>query len=272
MLALTNPNLIHATAVVEPVVDWVSLDEVAKATTLVPQTTAQERKTAEVEAQAQTAVELMKLRSRLFRTPSAYFDAFASPILFLRAPGRDTPLTKTAAMVNEPVMLQEAEDEESTYGDAFGPYDDDLHYQLPNNDGRRASEEPLDSSTNSPSEPDDHHSIQGSDVEGLLKQPPRRRKVLRRWPPHTRPELVKLPYTKVFVRDSATTPPHGHALLMRAQGTELVELMRRACFFGQEKSVAEARVGLSVFDRTEGEHSPEVDTGLVAAVEWLKGL
>jgi hypothetical protein len=77
-----------------------------------------------------------------------------------------------------------------------------------------------------------------------------------------------LPYVKVFVQDPSNPPDIpgseaeavdmnlGHAALMRAQGAELVELMRRACFFGREKSFAEERVRLY----EESSHSGEPGT------------
>ena len=73
--------------------------------------------------------------------------------------------------------------------------------------------------------------------------------------------------------------------LLTTQGTELVELLRRACFYGQEKGVGEERVSLSYFGRAgeEGqagnvgngkesgeEDNPNVEKGVQEMVEMVK--
>lgn len=55
---------------------------------------------------------------------------------------------------------------------------------------------------------------------------------------------------------------------MRAQGEELVEIMRRACFYGQGKGVGEARVQLQqMVDTPESE--VEGIVGVKEAAMWL---
>lgn len=214
-LALTEPTAVHALAVSEPVVDWVSLDE-----------NEEENKTRSSSTRRRPSMSppdptrLLSIRSKLFRTPETYFDAFASPILFLRAPGRDYPSDNLGPFLTSPSYAVQA----------FGPYDDDLD---------------ADPSTSS-------------------YQSPKRRKVLRRWPPNTADPTLP-PHTCVYVRDASG----GEAGELRAQGEELVELMRRACFYGREKGIGEARVQLQkVADE------PQSDTdgiiGIREAAVWLR--
>ncbi|KAL4882100.1 hypothetical protein BJY04DRAFT_217791 [Aspergillus karnatakaensis] len=85
---------------------------------------------------------------------------------------------------------------------------------------------------------------------------------------------------------------HQPATVLAHQAAEMVDVMRRACFFGRERGVAEGRVTLAYsspasgpgaglvsvseaadWDVTESERSPEevakVETDLVGAVKWL---
>lgn len=229
MLALTKPNDVHALAVIEPLVDWVSLDEVATHQT--PSTTAAGVRRKRVScsnskdyshAVAAAAEELIQIRSTLFPSPSAYFDPFASPTLFLRAPGRDTPVANSVSAA-------------TTRDKDIGP-DDNHDNHDPWRDSASATE-PAESQV----------SMLG--LPAATQPLPRRRKVLRRWPPAGRPENVLFPHTKVFVnaRPAAADDVHanGCAGLLRAQGNELVTLMRRACFFGRDAALASERVGLA---------------------------
>jgi hypothetical protein len=222
-LALTEPTAIHALAVSEPVVDWVSLDEVDEENKTKRPNPRRKPKSAQP-ASPPDASRLLSIRSKLFRTPETYFDAFASPILFLRAPGRDCPSDNPDPFLASP----------SPAAQAFGPYDDDDDDDL-----------------------DPHPSASSY-------QAPRRRKVLRRWPPNsTDPTLP--PHTRVYVRDT----PGGEAGVLRGQGEELVELMRRACFDGREKGVAETRVqALKMAHTTESELEGVI--GAREAAMWLR--
>lgn len=300
MLALTEPNTIHGMVVVEPLVDWVGLDEVVEQLQTPPSTSSgksQAQKQAQRQAQKSKsksgnrfssdeiqsvlvyAQELLKLRSKLFMTPSAYFDPFASPMLFLRAPGRDTPLATTVGdqLVNEMGL----DDVDSGYGedgsDSFGPYDDDLQQPSP----------PTVTSSAASSE------MSGQPTILTMPTPPRRRKVLRRWPSVGFPEDVSLPRVKIFVTEQTQpTPPSprsegaqginatdgvltpeinlvkGHAALMRTQGLEMAELMRRACFISREKSYAEEMVQIQLC----GQHGSQTGEALdmqTQAVRWI---
>lgn len=185
MLALTSPNLIRAVHVSDPFVDWVGLDEA--------KSKAKESSTEDALAY------LLTMRSRLFRTPSAYFDPFASPILFLRAPGRDTPTTHSSPLTkNEDDLYPETNSD----ADAYRPYDDDM-------------------------------------TSAVGYAPPKRRKVLRRWPPV--PGDVVLPYTRIMVSEGG-----GLNAVLRDQGREMADVMRKACFWGSEKGVGEERVKTDV--------------------------
>ena len=203
--------------------DWVSLDEKEeehKAKRL----PAKRRTKSSTPAALPDPTRLLSIRSKLFRNPETYFDAFASPILFLRAPGRDCPSENPDPFLVSSRSLSPA-------AQAFGPDDDD---DL------------------------DNHAYTSS------YQPPKRRKVLRRWPPNTTDPIL-LPQTRVYVRDTSG----GEAGVLRAQGEELVELMRRACFYGREKGVGEARVQLHKRASTP-ESEVEGIMGIREAATWLR--
>jgi hypothetical protein len=243
MLALTQPNDIHALAISEALVDWVGLDEYTAKQTA---TGIQKSKKAPIpQGEVQAAEHLISLRSKLFRTPSSYFDPFASPTLFLRAPGRDTP-----ASHGEEINSDGAD---PLSPEAFGPDNDDLHSTL----STSQRQPPTPSSS---SDPDPAH--------------PKRRKVLRHWPSFaSHPESVLLPHTRIYVRSAS--PAKSSALsgsdlaihsILRAQGIELAELMRRACFFGRERGFAERRVGVM---EVSGSGSGSGTLGLEEAATWL---
>ncbi len=222
-LALTSPNLIHSVAVSEPIVDWVNLGTESEEgpDTLTPS----KRKTKPGPYPSADANSLLSLRSKLFPKPDNYFDPFASPTLFLRAPGRDCP---------QPECDPAAE--------AYGPYDDDAHMRS--------------------------HSVpssQSQEEDPAPVRPIKRRKVLRRWPPNALPESVRLPYFRVYVSNDQ----HGEGLVLRQQGEELVELMKRVCFYGLDKGVAEERVGLNVLGRDEMALVDGSMFGEEAAAKWL---
>lgn len=291
MLALTRPNDIHAIAVLEPMVDWIGLDQVVeelqRTDSSLPIASRKRQKQkatltrygTDTRSVLSAAQEIIKLRGKLFKTPSAYFDPFASPLLFLRAPGRDTPLGSTVGdqLVSE-MGSDEGDGEHGDY-DAFGPSDEHWPRAGPSpttavsksESEFQASPSPTMAATAESSTPprnaaeDTTESMFVSDESPPTPsptdppRPPRRRKVLRRWPSVGRPESVMLPYVQVFVQAQsesngppapiprsdappATDTNKGLSALMRAQGTELAELMRRACFYGREKGFAEERV------------------------------
>lgn len=288
MLALTEPNDVKAVAVVEPMVDWVGLEEVLEQLRSTETASIlkkrQPQKSAarygnDIESVIAATEELAKLRARLFPTPSSYFDPFASPVLFLRAPGRDTPLVNTAGDLLVREMASDVENAMDFDNDTFDAFDHDRHKT---------------SSSDPPSPVSIELSATGQDTaktDALTERPPRRRKVLRRWPAVARSDSVTLPYVKVFVQSPPSSDPDqlpqqpsvidtsaGHAALMRAQGTEFAELLRRACFFGREKGFAEERVQLHEEGADHVDHirASTLNTGDVktkmqrAALKWIK--
>jgi pimeloyl-ACP methyl ester carboxylesterase len=72
MLSLTEPRYIHSLNLVNPIVDWVGLEDKPL-------------------SESPDGLKLLALREKLFRVPDHYYDPFASPVLFLRSPGRDVP-------------------------------------------------------------------------------------------------------------------------------------------------------------------------------------
>ena len=133
---------------------------------------------------------------------------------------------------------------EAIGADSFGPYDDD---HPPNTNASSPSSLERSTQSSAPAPPVSKH------------RRVKRRKVLRRWPPLSRPEDVMLPYFNVFVPhsslseakaleriDSGSTAAPLDALL-RLQGIELVDLLRRACFYGREKGFGEEKVVLTEF-------------------------
>ena len=213
MLTLTQPSLVHALAVSEPIANWAELDDAAE-TALPTLKQITKRKTKYVAKP--NSYRLLTVRSAFFRNAEGYFDPFASPMLFLRAPGRDCPNENP-----DPFHVTR-----STSPEAYGPYDDDM--------------------------------------SSSRFEPVKRRKVLKRWPPDTLEETL-LPYTRVFVEDGK--PTDGETCLLQAQGRELVDLMRKTCFYGREKGVAEERASLGLLG---GKERVAGILGVTQAAEWLK--
>ena len=221
-LALTEPASIHALAVSEPIVDWVGLaqEDDGEFASKKPY----QRKHGD-RTQRPDPSRLLGLRSKFFRNAESYFDPFASPALFLRAPGRDCPNDSASDFL---VSHRGSPPQPS------GPYDNDINSSTITN------------------------------TSSLGAQRPKRRKVLRRWPWNTIQPTVP-PHTKIYTEDT----PGGEAGLLRAQGAELVELMRRACFLGRERSFAEARIRLEELERS-GENEVEGLIGVRQAASWLR--
>ena len=304
MLALTMPNAIDTVVVEEPIVDWVILDELVQSDD--EELPMRRRGSTPIHAlnaldQAKAAKHLVDMRTKLFPTPSSYFDAFASPTLFVRAPGRDTPwshaealglldgppassedtgehgphdlkvppskLHPAADIINE----QKAADVVESAG-AFGPYDDDIPSQPRN---------PIDSSANpglsistSASSATSSTLVSSSDAEPYQVK---RRKVLRRWPPNHRSEDLSLPLFNIIIspppaKSSAGTSESDEVDLairdiLRTQGTEFAELLKRACFFGRERSVAEEAVTLTTRQNSTKGNNHNISA---EAISWLQ--
>lgn len=235
MLALTEAQSVKAVASIMPVCDWPGLDEYC--TTAQPSRSASEtlgkttkraskKKTLRANAPSDL-VPLLAAREALFASPERCFDAFASPVLFLRSAGRDVP-------------------------PAFPKYTTGPGYPVPVlKDSRHVVDgslldpefDPLDAEGNGFGEEGGHPTI-------------RRRKALSRWPPYgldygvagrgwdgngVKRLEVTLPWVRVYI-DGAEGKENGTVLA--DQGEEMVSVMRRACFFGREKGFGERRVGL----------------------------
>ncbi|KAL4814300.1 hypothetical protein BDW67DRAFT_186862 [Aspergillus spinulosporus] len=275
MLALTEPRSIHAVAAIEPVCDWTALDEYCTSSNT-PATSRRRRHA------PKDLVPLLEAREKFFASHERYFDSFASPILFLRSPGKDTPKVfpryRTGPEYPVPVRVVGEDDPEEEL-DLWDPYE--LYDEI---DLSNCKSSTLDSS-------------------GQEAQPPaRRRKALSRWPPYgldygnsgpperySRQPIkrldVTLPWIRIFTfadhqykestsestststNDSpkASTPTsqvsevdgsQGHKApikrrrtrndtVLSHQATEMVDVMRRACFFGKERGFGEKRVTLS---------------------------
>lgn len=273
-LALTQPDDIHGLAITEPLVDWVVLDEIVEQLRGGDDSSEPETHTTGHESLRKkqrsryisrffgapeaglldAAEELIRLRSKLFKTPSAYFDPFASPILFLRAPGRDTPYATTVG----DRMLQDMTPDEPD-SDSYGPYDDDWD-QTSNLSPDSSQPESVVQSEHLHGRPssgfvsDINPHTENAATTRINHGQPRRRKVLRRWPSIGRPEDVLLPPVRIFlpplpmIPDVATSRSwplqQGMASLLRAQSIELADLLRRACFYGRESGFAQDRVQL----------------------------
>ena len=82
-----QPGIVAA-AVSNPVVDWVSLNQVSKPKARLSVS----KKSSPQESAVRMEVDsLLRLRRSLFRKPEDYFDPFASPILFFRSAGAEVP-------------------------------------------------------------------------------------------------------------------------------------------------------------------------------------
>ncbi|KAJ5292948.1 uncharacterized protein N7443_008901 [Penicillium atrosanguineum] len=263
MLALTEAQSVQAVAAHEPVCDWPSLDEYCAIEDTAPETStaieshhntkrSPKKKVSGSSAPADL-VPLLQARERFFSSPERCFDAFASPILFLRSPGRDTPRSFPQYLI--------------------GP-----EYPVPTLKKTRklTSAEQYEAPDGSLWDRDVYPDVDVEDPYDPSAPVVRRRKALSRWPPYgldyglsgktwTGPEhgigrlQVTLPWMRVFlgggiggsIRDE--TEGHkdgdsGHTVLAN-QGEEMVSVMRRACFWGREKGVGEKKVTLA---RVEG--------------------
>ncbi|KAJ5495769.1 hypothetical protein N7539_000885 [Penicillium diatomitis] len=268
MLSLTEAQSIKAVATHMPVCDWTSLDTYC---------TTQQPDSAETHAEVGTSIDshaeshrikrdsstkrtkktkshsaavtptdlvpLLKARRLLFSSPERCFDAFASPVLFLRSAGRDVPRVFPEYLTGSeyPVpVLKSSKNTVTRLGDG-----DDLLVL-----GNLSI----------------HEANQGGDLDAAESDQPavRRRKALSRWPPYgldygaggrgwggvrVRRLEVTLPWVRLGVVDHAGSGSgsdggsgKGSGSVLADQGEEMVSIMRRACFFGKEKGIGEKRV------------------------------
>ncbi|RHZ45995.1 uncharacterized protein CDV56_103477 [Aspergillus thermomutatus] len=281
MLALTEAQSVQAVAALEPICDWAGLDEHC----LMDEQQAHEENTASKRTRgagsripaAQDLVPLLEAREKFFTTAERYFDAFASPVLFLRSAGKDVPRTfpkyRTGPDYPVPVLVSNKPDRQPIDVWDLDTQDQAIH---PQNDIYDSSE------TDLPRVPESKSTVDPVDAT-IQGRTIRRRKALSRWPPYgldygssasphyhmhnygiKRLEMA-LPKTRLFVRaredehaDPAPAPaPDGkrqhprnprktpRRSVLAQQAEEMVDLMRRACFWGREKGYGESRVTLS---------------------------
>ncbi|BDD56642.1 hypothetical protein MPDQ_000078 [Monascus purpureus] len=282
MLALTEAQSIRAVAALEPICDWVGLDEYCTVSFIGKHGDVQSiqvpRRRKKRTVAPPDLIPLLEARERFFTRPERYFDAFASPILFLRASGRDVPKTfpryLTGPEYPVPVLeisdLPERRDEHAALWDV---YMQDEEEGLEGNEGEGS---------------DMAHSVD----EGKVV---RRRKALSRWPPfgldyglsgsgsnRSSSRLgigrlqMALPWVRIYAQDSNAiitparqTSSHtlrskGGSTVLAQQADEMVSVMRRACFWDRERSFGEERVQFI-----------PVDNGMASVVieemagEWL---
>lgn len=276
MLALTESKSLHAVAALEPVCDWVELDEYC---TILPDNENEAdlaRSPRRSGGRRSTAppdlVPLLHARKSFFQTPERYFDGFASPILFLRSAGsyvpRKFPEYLTGPEYPIPVLKQptkEDEDKLDSWDIYTALYSEEA---IPTPSGSESASDLL-------TDPVDIH-------KGV-----RRRKSLSRWPPfgldyrssssgkgvdHLE---MTLPWVRLFIREEADELPtvtHDRSRYARrfpprrvleSQADEMVSVMRRACFWGRETGFAEERVTLA---------STRSEKWVRDAGEWLERL
>jgi hypothetical protein len=270
VLALTEAQSVQAVAAYEPVCDWPGLDdhcaiedaEIQESTTESQSNHGIKRpprKKIPSSPAPPDLVPLLEAREKFFSSPERCFDAFASPILFLRSAGRDTPRAFPRYLMGPgypvPKLIKTRRFSSAEHNEALdgSSWDRDVDPDVD-------AEDPYE------------HSVPVV----------RRRKALSRWPPygldygvsgkmwsgpgHGIGRLqVTLPWVRVFLRggveEAATGYKNvdaGHTVLAK-QGEEMVSVMRRACFWGREKGFGEKKVTLARMST-----SPEEEAGV-----WL---
>ncbi|KAJ6127145.1 hypothetical protein N7523_002757 [Penicillium sp. IBT 18751x] len=271
MLALTEAQSVQAVAAYEPVCDWPSLDdhcaiedpatEMGTDVKRHPGTKKASKKKISDSSAPADLVPLLQARERFFSSPERCFDAFASPILFLRSAGRDTPRSFPRYLI--------------------GP-----GYPVPTLKKTRkfTSAEQLDVLDGSLWDRDVYPDVDAEDQYNPSAPVVRRRKAVSRWPPygldygirkktwagsdHGIGRLqVTLPWVRVFLRggfgESLEEESKEHTVLAK-QGEEMVSLMRRACFWGREKGFGEKKVTLA---RVAGSLEEEAGAWLKSVVD-----
>jgi pimeloyl-ACP methyl ester carboxylesterase len=94
---LASPSIVAAAAVSNPIVDWTvperAQEDASKRRANASASSRYKKTSWELfgESAALPAASLLALRRRVFGGPDAYFDAFASPVHFFRAPAVDAP-------------------------------------------------------------------------------------------------------------------------------------------------------------------------------------
>ncbi|KAL4915206.1 hypothetical protein BDW62DRAFT_203810 [Aspergillus aurantiobrunneus] len=260
MLALTEPRSVHAVAALEPICDWTSLDEYCTT----PGISSPRRKHAPTDL-----VPLLEARERFFATHMQYFDSFASPILFLRSAGKNVPKVFPKYLTGPehpiPVLVSQEPEESHELWDTYIP--EDPRY----NDPEAVNIEESEPDSND----EDNRSIRRR--KALSRWPPYGLDYGTSGPPsrYSRQPIerveVTLPWVRLFTHASSkqskndpaistseerranelehNTPPkrkrHENNTVLSHQATEMVDVMRRACFWGRESGFGNSRVTLS---------------------------
>ncbi|PWY78333.1 hypothetical protein BO70DRAFT_408412 [Aspergillus heteromorphus CBS 117.55] len=310
MLSLTESQSIHAIAALDPICDWTALDEHChqsppanhgddnpnnknnnnnNTTPLHPS-----RKRGPRSPAPWDLMPLLEARRAYFTTPERYFDAFASPMLFLRSAGKlvprffpeyDTgagyPVPVLKARPTSPKGLGEGDDDRAAdWWEAYSRLDEQR-------DGARITDWDADADMDGEGE---------AEAEEVNV---RRRKALSRWPPfgldyglsgdrkrkgkgegegrtpdrEVRELEMTLPWVRVLSRQCRGSKGMGRGrpvkgeTVLSAQASEMVDVMRRACFWGRERGFAEERVTL---DKVPGEEW--VGPAEKRAGEWVRGI
>ncbi|KAJ5984036.1 hypothetical protein N7481_006135 [Penicillium waksmanii] len=239
MLALTEAEKVKAVAAAAPICDWPGLDEYCLRN---PETFDGPSKRSKKKASKAVAppdlVPLLEARKQLFSSFERCFDAFASPILFLRSAGRDVPK-------------------------AFPQYLTGPEYPIPVLQETRVAT--LERHGAADSSIWDRNIYPTDEESNENELPTRRRKALSRWPPYgldygssgntwsqpghgvSRLE-VTLPWVRVYSGNNKSllhNSEESTPTVLAQQSEEMVSVLRRACFFGREKGYGERRVTLS---------------------------
>ncbi|PWY82304.1 hypothetical protein BO83DRAFT_353078 [Aspergillus eucalypticola CBS 122712] len=264
MLSLTEVRSIHAVAAIDPICDWTSLDEhciqqppSSDANGNVPSSSSSRKGPRGGGAAPHDLVPLLKARKEYFSTPERYFDAFASPLLFLRSPGKNVPRFFPEYLTGPeyPIPVLKARDSVSTEDDLID-YFWDVYI---------GEEDSMSEAESTRSE--------------TKRSPPRRRKALSRWPPfgldygnsgpawqspsHGVKRLeMELPWVGIFTQavpesddqignsegrqhKGSSTKRNRMSSVLLQQAHDMVDVMRRSCFWGREKGYSERRVTLT---------------------------
>lgn len=282
-LALTESRAVHAVAVVEPICDWTGLDghcmvktddvsdakgisEIENALANLdikekddydvleePDTPQPLRKDNPASSRAPPdLLALLAARETFFAKPAGYFDPFASPLLFLRSPGKGVPVRfpryRTGAEYPVPILQR---------GSSGNPMLDLWDgVELPPG-VIEVNGEYIQTGTTTAT---------GDAVKAYI---PRYRKALVRWPPlgldHARVlgshrRLMRLQMTLPWVKFYVNGPSGSESAvqsetsrrrskrgttILAQQADEMVNVMRRACFWGRDKEIVERGVVLS---------------------------
>ena len=331
VLALTESESIHAVAALEPICDWTGLDAyctVPEEENEQDQDQDQEQKEPEIDSETKSPgtsprgrsikkkkpqspapidlAPLLQARESLFSKPTQYFDTFASPLLFLRSPGKPAPARFPKYLtgpeypipVLKPRPATVPQDDDTL--DLWDAVDMPVTEQWIDDDGA-VHGDPSDNDAGDSSSPTPSPASTTSTLETYT---PRYRKSLSRWPPHGldwglsgttwfRPRFnklqrppVTLPWVRIFIRgdsntssdqdppskpkkDSPKKKPKNEGTVISHQATDMVDVMRRACFWGRDKEVSERGVVLERVGEGEGDDRMWYVTTEEKAGRWL---